>query len=706
MDKQPSKNTVITLDVHGQSEGICKTGIPFPMGKVSSLDQLELRQHKKRVNCFAHSLCCWPDGSIKWITLGFFHPIQNTNQYDLVISDKYKSKQPLNSSPGLQVENSDEKLLLLTSEFQFFFDKKTLSLNVKSNHSQKELLHISSLGAALSLKDNQQITGKLNHWSSNASQDLSDGACSAIELKLEGYFEYPTNKQPLQFVTVIEFYQALPFIKVQTTLHNSNPAKHPEGRWDLGDEGSELFKSLSFELDLAKDDSLTYQSSIDSEQQPAGVNTKIIQHASGGTHWRSPVHVNNNNQVELDINGFEVTNGNIQVAHGNRATPILHSKNGIGLTIEKFWQNFPTAFEINNSHICIGLFPANASNCHELQGGEKKSHIFWLNFSKQSNDLNWVHSPPIAKPSKEWVAQCHAMPIFLASTEKDPILKLIRSGLEHTDNFFAKREAIDEYGWRNFGDLYADHETLGYTGDELFISHYNNQYDPIYGFLRQFLLTSDTRWFELADDLAKHVKDIDIYHTTEDKADYNGGLFWHTDHYLKAYTATHRSLSKLHECDAYQDYEGGGGPGGQHCYTTGLAYHYLLTGAEDSKLAVLSLAKWITHVYEGTNTCIELLLAVKNRNVPYLKNQLSGQYPFDRGTANYIIALLDCYQLTEENTHLLQVEHIIHNTAHPADEITTRNLDDAEECWYYTVFLQAICRYLQIKELNRFQAVS
>jgi len=699
MDKQPTKNTIITLDIHGQNEGICRTGVPFPMGKVSSLNQLELRQHKKKVKCFARSLCCWPDGSIKWITLGFFHPIQDTNQYDLVILDTYNPKQPLNASLELQVQNSDEELVVSTSEFQFFIDKKTLSLNIKSSHNQRELLHISSLGASLSLRDNQQIIGKLNHWSSLSSQDLSDGACSAFELKLEGHFEYPTNKQPLQFVTVIEFYQALPFIKIQTTLHNPNPAKHPEGRWDLGDEGSELFKSLSFELDLAKNDSLTYRPSIDSEQRPIGANTKIIQHASGGTNWRSPVHVNKNNQVELETNGFEVTSDNIQIAHGNRATPILHSNNNINLTVEKFWQNFPTAFAINNSNIRIELFPANTNNSyHELQGGEKKSHTFWLNFSNQSNNLNWVHSPPIAKPNKEWLAKCQALPIFLATTEEDPIIKLIRSGLEHTDNFFAKREAIDEYGWRNFGDLYADHETLGYTGHELFISHYNNQYDPIYGFLKQFILTGDTRWFELADDLAKHVKDIDIYHTTEDRAEYNGGLFWHTDHYLPACTATHRSFSKRQESGAYEDHAGGGGPGGQHCYTTGLVYHYLLTGAEDSKQAVLTLTNWITHSYEGTGTCLELLLAVKNRHLLGLKDHISGQYPLDRGTANYIIALLDSYQLTQDKDYLQRVEHIIHHTAHPADNINERHLDNVEESWFYTVFLQAVSRYLFIKE--------
>ncbi|MFQ3237725.1 MAG: hypothetical protein ACI9C4_003316, partial [Paraglaciecola sp.] len=229
-------------------------------------------------------------------------------------------------------------------------------------------------------------------------------------------------------------------------------------------------------------------------------------------------------------------------------------------------------------------------------------------------------------------------------------------------------------------------------------SHYNNQYDPIFGFLRQYMIDGDKRWFELADDLAKHVADIDIYHTQQDKKEYNGGLFWHTDHYLQAFTSSHRSYSKYQASGAYQDHAGGGGPGGQHCYTSGLMLHYLMTGNENSKQAVLTLTDWITHVYEGSSTCLELLLALKNRNVLGFKNHFTGQYPLDRGTANYIFALLDSYELTQQVEYLHCVEHIVHNAMHPDEDLAPRQLHDVETTWFYTVLLQALTRYLHIKE--------
>ena len=49
--------------------------------------------------------------------------------------------------------------------------------------------------------------------------------------------------------------------------------------------------------------------------------------------------------------------------------------------------------------------------------------------------------------------------------------------------------------------------------------------------------------------------------SSDDKDEYNGGLFWHTDHYLDASTATHRTFSKNHSA-AYEGYSSGGGPGG------------------------------------------------------------------------------------------------------------------------------------------------
>jgi hypothetical protein len=92
------------------------------------------------------------------------------------------------------------------------------------------------------------------------------------------------------------------------------------------------------------------------------------------------------------------------------------------------------------------------------------------------------------------------------------------------------------------------------------------------------------------------------------------------------------------------------------------------------------------------------LLAFKNRHVAGNKNHFTGQYPLDRGIANYVNALLDSFELTQQPDYLTQVQNILTNTMHPDEDLTLRGLQDVEGTWFYTVLLQALCRYLQVKE--------
>ena len=251
---------------------------------------------------------------------------------------------------------------------------------------------------------------------------------------------------------------------------------------------------------------------------------------------------------------------------------------------------------------------------------------------------------------------------------------------------------------KNFGDLYADHEAEQCDDGSIFVSHYNNQYDAIFGLLNQYLLSQENQWLELANDLARHVKDIDIYHTDEDREEYNQGYFWHTDHYLQAETCTHRTFSSAHQA-VYEGYTSGGGPGPQHCYTTGLMLHYYLTGEESSKNTVLSLTQWIENNFEGANGLLSKLLAIKKSYNVGVKNHIDNLYPFDRGTGHYVVAQLDSFELSQDERYLSKAIEIIRNTIHPLDKIEDRNLCNIELTWFYTVFLQAVGRFLITKEM-------
>jgi hypothetical protein len=256
-----------------------------------------------------------------------------------------------------------------------------------------------------------------------------------------------------------------------------------------------------------------------------------------------------------------------------------------------------------------------------------------------------VHEPLVPQVDAAWLAASGTIPWFPrpdAPSQPEP-KALLNEAIHGPHNLFAKREIIDEYGWRNFGDVWADHEEAYYNGPKPIISHYNNQYDLLYGLLIQYLLTGDRRWWELADPLARHVMDIDVYHTTRDKSTYSGGLFWHTAHYLDAATSSHRTHSK-------QTNSSGGGPANEHAYSAGLLLYYHLTGDRRAKATVLQLADWIITMDDGAQHVLGLLSGAPTGHASCTTE--AEYHGPGRGAGNAIGVMLDAWQSSGEHRYI------------------------------------------------------
>ena len=360
------------------------------------------------------------------------------------------------------------------------------------------------------------------------------------------------------------------------------------------------------------------------------------------------------------------------------------------LSVPEFWQNFPKAIEVSRSALALRLWPRQARNLHELQGGERKTHTFLLGFGRDPVSdvpLAWSRSPALAIVSAESFGAAGVWrPLSSGSIDcRNGYQSLVNAAIEGDRSFSAKRELVDEYGWRHFGDIYADHEAVNEPG---LVSHYNNQYDAIAGCATRFCETGDRRWWTAMHDLASHVSDVDIYHCSEDRAAYNHGLFWHTSHYQDAGTATHRSYSR-------RAGDASGGPSNEHNYTTGLLLHYFLSGCERSREAVLELAGWVLDMDDGAKGRFWWIdrgdtgLASATRDPDY--------HGPGRGAAYSINALLDAHRLTGEQPYLDKADRLVERCVHPADDPAAMNLLDAERRWSYTVFLQVLGKYLEYR---------
>lgn len=668
-------------------------GFPFVASTLFTDTKLAIRYKEGHfVSCQISPLTFWHDGSVKWAMIDFSVDITSNETLLLTLTDDFSDDLISSQQSQINLLENNKQLKVNTGLDSFYIDI-----------SQGEILSIVS--SKLCKKGCEPLTIQLTNAKNEEYKAVIDNVCvDLIEEAMYrksltvygGFVDINEKKSKLKFESMVTFFANKSYIKIDITLHNSQAAKHLGGLWDLGDEGSILFKSLSLNISVDCDASVNIYDHVSNKSIAGRGNTYLKQYSSGGVNWNSPVHKDASGNINIEKNGFVIKSDNDEHA-GMRISPSFSVKSAEDTTsvyIEKFWQNFPKAISKQNDSLNVALFPEGN---FELQGGEKKSHSVWIDFKSIGQNFNWVDKPLSVIIDPQYIELTGAFDFFKSCSKQDELSVIIEKGIHGTSNFFEKREAVDEYGWRNFGDLYADHETQGYTGDDIFVSHYNNQYDPIYGFTYQYLATGNPSYFELVNDLSKHVTDIDIYHTLDDRDEYNGGLFWHTDHYLDASTCTHRTFSKNHQA-AYEGYTSGGGPGGQHCYTTGLKSYYLLTGDEKAKKAVLQVTDWITYSFEGSNSFLAKLFAIKQSGNHGARDHLLDKYPMDRGTGHYIITLLDAYDLTQEQSFLARAFNIITHTFHPNDNISLRDFDNIEATWFYTVFLQSVGRFLLVKE--------
>lgn len=499
---------------------------------------------------------------------------------------------------------------------------------------------------------------------------------------------------------------------IKLKIHNTNAALHQDTTWDLGDQNSIYITdfSLNFETNESSIGLLLNEQldNLEGEQTFVESSFKLEQLGSGGDNWRSPIHWDENKKSTAKKQGFSLFNQQTVLKEGLRCSPLTclyTNEKQSTFELLDFWQNFPNTILCSQGKVKFQLF----HDLTELQGGESKSWNFKINCQDTSGSIRnslLEISRTFAKidilPS--YINETHTFPHLWLERETDCLSPLIEEGIDGINNFFEKREKVDVYGWRNYGDLYADHEVPQNFEGKYFVSHYNNQYDPLYGMTLQYLMSSNNAWLKLIEPLSLHIQDIDIYDTELDKGEYNGGLMWHTDHYLPAETCTHRSNSKHHSY-AYDGFLGGGGPGGQHCYTTGLLWQYLFFADPNAKEKVLQLTNWVRRFYNGSDSLVErtfrfLTIDLKNEQLTMIGRTFGGyRYPLDRGTGNYLVALIDSYEATHTIELIKEIGFVIRNTVHPFDDLKARDLKNVEDFWFYTVFFQALGRFLFLKEM-------
>ena len=664
-------------------------GIPWPRGALRELARLALSDARnRRVPLQARALDRWPDGSVRWILLDWYAEVEAA-PYRLGVADG----DPLLPHNAVAIRANVDEVIVETGVARF-------EVHATGHFPFRSVLvgGMSAIDAARTGFAVEDENGCRFVPQITAIQIEEPGPVRGL-LRFQGKLLSPNSDALADFDARLHFFANSTVVRLELTVRNPRKATHPGGMWDLGNGGSIYLRDATLTIGLPRwPDSAVHcsphrEAPFELLQSPL----ELYQDSSGGANWKSSNHVNRQRIVPNTYRGYRLTAGGVE-RYGERSTPALFVRSGtgtLGITVPYFWQNFPKALEATSDTVVLRLFPRQYADVHELQGGEQRTHDFAVLFGATGSDaaeqsLSWFREPARAAAAPEWYCASGALPYLTpkADDSNTGYLKLVDAAIDGSDSFAHKREVIDEYGWRHFGDIYGDHEAVFHKGPTPLVSHYNNQYDPIAGFACQYLRSGDNRWFEYMDELAMHVIDIDIYHTDDDKSAYNHGLFWHTFHYVDADTGTHRSYPRTTAAN-------GGGPANEHNYTTGLMLHHFLTGRPASREAALGLARWVIEMDDGTKTIFRWLasgdtgLASRSRSARY--------HGPGRGAANSISVLIDGHRLSGDEAFLAKAEQLIRRCAHPADNVPAHNLLDAENRWFYTMFLQSLGRYLDYK---------
>jgi hypothetical protein len=690
----------------GRKDEPVRLGVPIPKAKLFDIEKIQLvSSDGKSLQCQCQPLSYWNDQSIKWILLDFIIDLEVGQRTTLFLRRIEKTYRPSSTIQEkiIKIDESKDIITVDTGTLQFAIFKRQFAKFESILVNKKNLVMGGGFNLTMTDRQGKEHVPNMNY----IVVDHKQGGLRSLVL-IEGEISTLPDKKMIQVRAYLHFFAGSGLVKVDIWIRNQHAALHPKGMWDLGDPGSIFFQDLSLSIMPSSEifclECCTGSDNIkDSDKQ---LNWTIYQDSSGGDNWNSTNHINHLGKASRSFQGFRLykhkqhnqSNNYQLVEEGKRALPYMKlcTKSGwLCGTIENFWQNFPKSLQFKDGKLRFGLFPMEDRGGFELQGGEQKRHSIYLDFGEADKPMSilQIQRPIHVYVAPEWIEKSKAIPFFAAGPEVDDLkyTEYVAQAIEGEHSFFNKREVIDEYGWRNFGDIYADHEAVKHTGENGFISHFNNQYDFNCGAFLHFLRTGDRRWRDLAIDGVMHAMDIDIYHTDKDKAAYNHGMFWHTEHYTDAQTCTHRTYSRKNIDNGCC----GGGPSNEHIYTSSLLLYYYLTGDRLAGETLIEIARWVMKMDDGAETVYGLI-----DSGPTGKASQTGSEFFHkpgRGAGNAVNALIDAYEYSNNRNYMQKAEELIQRCIHPKDSLLELRLDEPENRWSYLVFLQILGKYLELK---------
>ncbi|HYF49396.1 MAG TPA: hypothetical protein VEJ63_08320, partial [Planctomycetota bacterium] len=492
-------------------------------------------------------------------------------------------------------------------------------------------------------------------WGKLKSFVIEDEGPLVVTARIEAEIADELGNGFVEYDLWVQAWAGKDVVRAWLTVRNSRPvSRRVLGRWPQGLPGSVYFKELGWKIAPVQDGiqyvtlhsggapkvtdvswssvphTINFEQGASNGEVFRGPFTKaasLVQDSSGGENWFHRSHVNRDWRIPLSYKGWKAFVDGKEVKQGDRADAWLALEDprvGVAVGVRHFWQNFPKAVRAvkgadGKAEIAAALWPEEFDDVHELQGGEQKTHELVFHFYRGDGHGgmpipygHWLETANTMARALEKPTAFAEARVYAESTAFDYVhpyddkrcgrYERVNEGsvVGKPFNLFTQQEALDEFGWRNFGDIQADCE-----GHGRILSHYNLEYDMGYAFLMQCVRTVDERpdlalkWWALGEPSLRHESDMDVYHTNDDAHNfgvYNNGKHHHTDHLFEPGRATHRAYEDDELSGDLAWYEiRGGGPESQHMGSRGMLTYGWMAGYGPALKVVKGLADLVVY---------------------------------------------------------------------------------------------------------------
>jgi len=462
-----------------------RCGLPIPQGELAAANKVAVRNGDGRaIPSQCRALARWPDGTVKWLFIDFFHDLSRSGDATYLIA--YGNRVGAAENPaGIRITTTDAGLSVDTGAIRFIVPKRRFGVIEDVQLPSGQALQRGPIAIEIT-EQNGKVWSALDLPVASLKVEQS-GPLHAVILAETKLAESGEPASGFAHRARIHAYANSSLVEVDYFAANTDSR---EGAVVEGSMSSKVpIKSMALRIKPAQ----PIAQAIHSRGSSAAPGA-IVQSSPDRCTIQTPAGPKEEQGRAL---------GYVSLALAGDRT--------MSVGVPAFAEQFPKAFRWTKEGLEIDLWAEEGGNFDWIEGVAKTHHIaLHYGAGKPAAADLLAKTPVLAVAQPRW---------YTASGAMGPLTPSAASCLPVVENTLSRHinEAVIErvgLGFENYGD----HSSSGYVqGSPLWD---NNEYDLPAGCMVQFARTGDRQALDLGLASALHYLDVDTVHYSSQHADW------------------------------------------------------------------------------------------------------------------------------------------------------------------------------------------